>query len=211
MIEINLLPEELRKTQKKKERKSVDVSKIPVKKIATIAIIAFFTLQLLAAMTLILKKGTLKKLNSVLAELEPKYKAAQSLKLGIQQLNGKLSAINELTSKSILWSKKMADLSSAITDGVWLNELLLQDEKGPPKQQSMMLKGSAVSFPKGEEAAVLANFINSLKSSKDFFEDFSDIKLESSQIRKVGDYEVMDFGIICYFKSGRSYFDRPQK
>ena len=126
-------------------------------------------------------------------------------------LNDKLSAINELTSKSILWSKKMSDLSSAIAEGVWLSELTLHDGKGPKNEQAMLLKGSVVSYPEREEAAVIGSFINSLKSNKGFFEDFKDVKLESSRMRRIAGLEVMDFTIICYFKSGRSYFDKHKR
>jgi len=129
----------------------------------------------------------------------------------MQLLNGKLSAINELTSKSILWSKKMSDLSAAITEGVWLSELSLHDEKGPKNEQAMLLKGSVFSYTEGEEAAIIGSFINSLKYNKGFFEDFKDIKLESSRMRSIAELEVMDFSIICYFKGGRSYFDKHKR
>lgn len=208
MLEINLLPEELRKKSVQKEgARAVDVTKIPIRLIAVIAIAAFIGIQLLAAGVLVFKKGTLNRLDKSLAKLEPEYKVAQSLKLKMRLLSNNLSAINELTSKSILWSKKMLDLSSTMTEGVWLSELSLQDKKG---RQAMVLHGSAVSYPEREEAALIGNFINSLKSNLYFFEDFEDLQLESSQMRKTADMEVMDFVITCYFKKGRSYFDRSE-
>ncbi len=211
MIEINLLPEELKVEKKKAESQRIDISKIPIKNIIIITTAVFIVSQIVAATTLLIKKNSLKKLNRLIKELEPRYNTALSLKSDIQQLGGKLSAINELTSKSILWSKKMADLSSAITEGIWLSELTLQDKKGPKGQQAMLLKGSAVSYPEGEEAAIIGEFIKSLKSNKGFFEDFEDVKLESSRIRKIKELEVMDFTIICYFKSGRRYFDKAKR
>lgn len=214
MIEINLLPEEFRKQQKKSQARQISVSsmsKLPVRRIALITVAAFIGLQLFASMIFFAKKISLKNLDRRLAVLEPKYKVAQTLKLNITQLNNKLAAINELTSKSILWSKKMADLSSAATEGVWLMELSLQDEKEPSKQQALIMKGNAVSYPQGEEAAVIGNFINSLKSNDGFFEDFQDIKLESSQIRKIGELDVMDFTLSCYFKPGRSYYEKSSR
>jgi len=212
MIEINLLPEELRTQKKKKEPlREVSASKLSLSLIAIIAIVIFVALQGLAAMALFYKKGSLERLEQQLKKLKPKYKTAKSLKTEKRELNSKLSAINELTSKSILWSKKMSDLSSAITEGVWLKELSLLDKKGPRKQQAMLLNGSVVSYPERNEAAIIGNFINSLKSNEDFFEDFEDIKLESSQMKKIADLDVMDFKIICYFKKGRSYFDKLKK
>lgn len=211
MIEINLLPEELRKQPKKNEFPQISISKLPLRRIAIIAIVAFVVLQLLAATALFFKKNSLKKLNRRIAELETTYKIAKSYKIDMQGLNDKVSAINELTSKSILWSKKMSDLSAAITDGVWLKELSLHDEKGPKNEQAMLLKGSVFSYTEGEEAAMIGSFINSLKSNKGFFEDFSDIRLESSRMRSIAELEVMDFTIICYFKGGRSYFDKHKR
>lgn len=225
MIEINLLPEDLRVRQKNKETKQIDISRIPLKQIVIIAIAIFVVLQILAATTLFLKRNSFKKLDQRLKALEPQYKIAQSLKFDARRLNSRLSAVNELTSKSILWSKKLSDLSSAITDGIWLHELSLKDEEGqkarqampadkqaqPSGRQAMLLKGSAVSYPGGEETALIGSFINSLKSNQDFFEDFEDIKLKSSQMRRIVELEVMDFTIICYFRSGRRYFDKTKR
>ena len=210
MIEINLLPEEMRKEQKT-EIQQIDLSRLPLKNIIIIVIAALVVLQIIAATVLFIKRNSLKQLDRSLKELEPKHKIALSLKSDAQKLSSRLSTINELTSKSTLWSKKMADLSSAITEGIWLGELSLHDKKGPKKQQAMLLKGSAVSQSGGEETAMIGSFINSLKSHKGFFEDFEDIKLESSRMREIKELEVMDFTIICYFKSGRRYFDKAKR
>lgn len=207
MIEINLLPEELKKQQAKKEPRQIKVSELPIKLIIAVSITVFIFIQILSAMVFVIKSNSLNGLNKRFGQLESDYKVAQALKLQMRQLNNKLTAINELTSKSIMWSKKMYDLSKATSDGVWLSELKLLAEKGAKKQQAMLLEGSVVSHPRGEEAALIGAFINSLKSNKDFFDDFEEIKLESSQMRKIAGLDVMDFKIICFFKKGKIYFD----
>ena len=211
MIEINLLPDELKKQHRKKEPMEIDVSRIPWRLIGIICVVALIALQALGGLLLAVKTNSLKGLDIKLQELDPNYKVAQSLKLEMRQLNSKLSAINELTSKSIIWSKKMSDLSQVVTEGIWLNELALLTSQGPKNEQTMLLTGSAISYPEGEEAAILANFINSLKSHLGFFESFQDIQLDSSQMRKIGTVDVMDFKIICFFNKGRSYFDKSKR
>ncbi|MFH0731899.1 MAG: hypothetical protein V2A72_03130 [Candidatus Omnitrophota bacterium] len=212
MIEINLLPEELRKNKKpKKEVLNLKSANLPWKAIAITIAVVFIASQLLAAQILFFKKGTLKKTELLIKDTEPKYKMAQSLKSEIKQLNSKLSAVNELTSKSILWSKKMSDLSSAVIEGVWLKELSLQQKKGVKTQEVLLLIGSVASRSPGEEAAIIANFINSLRSNGGFYDDFIDIKLESSQMTKIGVLDVMNFKIVCYFKEGRGSFFESKK
>jgi hypothetical protein len=75
-------------------------------------------------------------------------------------------------------------------------------------KQILILKGSAVSPTSEEETALVGKFIESLRNNKDFYGDFEDIKLSSIQRKKTGSMEVMDFTIICYFKSGRRYFEK---
>lgn len=211
MIEINLLPDGLRKTQKKKNTQKVNLSDLPLKNIAIAAVAMFVLFQIFASLVLLKKSATLKRLNKEIKKLDLDYAIAQSLKKDQAQLRGKLAAINELTLKSILWSKKLYDLSGATTEGIWLKELSLSEGREDPNQQIMVLKGSAVSQPLGEETALIGNFINSLKSSKGFFDDFTSIKLKSSRIKKLKDLEVMDFTVSCYFKPGRIYFDKPKR
>ena len=218
MIKINLLPEELRKEEKKVNTHQISLSKIPLKRVAIIASALFLLLHALGATTLLLKKNSLEKLNIHIKELEPKYDIAQALKLNVRQMNGKLTAIHELASESILWSKKMSDLNLATTDGVWLSELSLQNKGGSnirgtrvAGKRVMVLKGSAASQSEGGEAAIIGNFINSLRSHKGFFSDFEDIKLESSKMRQLGEAGVMDFSIICYFNSKKDNLGKSNK
>ena len=111
-----------------------------------------------------------------------------------------------------------------MTDGVWLNSLYLsieapdadammmqdfsQPQVIPPEIQTLVLKGTAVSPSPGEETAVVGKFIESLRDNKDFFADFQDIKVTTIERKKLGQIEVMDFTIVCYFKEGRRYFEK---
>ena len=207
MISINLLPEEMRKTKKVKKKSQANLSALPLKKIIIIAVTLVVLFQVSGGLILYKKGNTLKKLEKEIKFFDSDYKVAQTLKAEMNELKGKLSAINDLTSNSILWSEKMFDLSFAMTEGIWLNSLSLSDRKGTKGDQVMVLSATAVSEVKGGEAALIGAFISSLKTKGTFFGDFKDVKLESSLIRQIVDLDVMDFKVLCYFNSGRSYFD----
>ena len=112
MIKINLLPEELRRQRvtdkggRPAAYKITAENQAKIKLIAVVAVLLYVFLHILAAGTLFLKKNSLNRLSQRLTDLEPKYMSAQSLKSDMLRLKGRLSAINELTSKSILWSKE---------------------------------------------------------------------------------------------------------
>jgi Tfp pilus assembly protein PilN len=166
------------------------------------------------------------RLNKELAALGPQQKESEELKAHLSSLNKKFAMVNSLTSSSLLWSKKLYDLSESMIDGVWLTSLSLASEtqaqpvsfpsqpgavmQQPAANEMMVLQGCAVSSAQGEEAAIVGKFINSLKSHKGFSADFDDIKLASIQRKAMGKTEAMEFTIICYFKRGRSYFERPE-
>ena len=223
MIEFNLLPGDFKVVHKSRSSVKIKLPKIaPVPFIIGIISVILIA-QVILGLVAVIQRNRLTNINKEIVKIAPQEEAALGLKKEAGELSGRLSVIETLTSGSIIWSKKLSDLSDAMIDGVWLTSLSLNIEvpqqraapaygqnapAQPLPQQTMVLKGSAVSSSPGEETAIVGKFIDSLKNNKGFFEDFEDIKLSSIQRRKVGDIEVMDFTILCYFKSGRSYFEK---
>jgi hypothetical protein len=237
MIELNLLPEDLKLIYKRKTQRAVKlpVIKINMKPIVIGMAAVFITLHLGLGLLAILQKHNLSKLNGKIETIAAREKTAEVLKKEVDKLSRKLSIMDSLTGSSLLWSKKLYDLSEAMIEGVWLSSLYLNTEmpehgsvvsavpqpaakkvatagaavqQQPAIREIMVLEGSAISFTPGEETAIVGKFIKSLKDHNGFFSCFDDIKLSSIKGRKLGDIDVMDFVIICYFKQGRSYFEK---
>jgi len=227
MIEVNLLPSDL-KTVRKKSKSAI---KIKLPKIAPtpliIGIISFLLFcQVAFGLLAFTQRRRLLKVSKELTNTSSQGQIAVALKTEVDELSSKFSVIETLTSGSMVWSEKMSDLSKSMIDGVWLTSLYLQLQTpegmaaaNTPSisygksavaspSQVLILKGSAVSSSSGEETAIVGKFIESLRKNKDFFKDFSDIKLSSIESRKLGEVDVMDFTIVCYFKPDRSYFEK---
>jgi Tfp pilus assembly protein PilN len=215
MIEINLLPEELKKKKKKVELPNV--SFLPV---ITVLIGIIIMVHLLLVLSINLKTRSLKRLEKKWQEIAPENKRADKLKHEIGGMRARIQAIDNLIKGRINWAKKLSDLSDAMIPGIWLNRLWLEKklmlsesesesgrgvrEQDGEGQESIVLKtlhlnGSVIATG-GEETAAIGRFIRSLKDSKGFFADFKDIESVSIQRTRLEDIEVMEFELLCYFK-----------
>lgn len=212
MIEINLLPEELRKKKSpfgKIDLSGVDLKSIPLVPIASAAVAVLIGVEaIVLGLNLYYKMrvGSLtKKYESVL----PGKREADELKARRDAINKKLGAIDDLMGKRFSWAKKLNDLSDAVTPGIWLSELDYNEQampdasspQGRPAGIPGMLVLSGYAAGAGEQgAALVGKFIKSLKDNGAFFSDFSDVALVAVKSDKVDNQEVMSFRINCVFK-----------
>jgi hypothetical protein len=225
MIEINLLPEEMRKRKRaepKIDMSAIDLGKLPLKKIVVFALLIAAAAQvLLVAFGLLcgLIAGSYKKSYDRIA---PQRREAEKLSAGIKKMSKKVSAIDELMVKRFSWAAKLNELSDSITPGIWLTQLDYEEkltERPKAGQQlsarksesqaqgatekvmarSLLISGASQSM--GEEGtALIGRFIKSLKSNASFYSDFSDIELGSIKREHLAGQEVMTFKITCIFK-----------
>jgi hypothetical protein len=221
VLELNLMPKDLQAPQRKTKASSVDF-KLP--KIAPIPVIIgiisiMIASQLILGLVAFRQKRTLSSIGKTASEIISQKNMALVLKKEADELSGRFAVIEGLMQGSLVWSKKLYDLSNSMIDGIWLTSLSLNIEspKGARLQpgndadrQTMVITGMAVASGDREETAVVGRFIDSLKGNEDFFRDFDDIKLSSIQRENYGNAEAMSFSIVCYFKQDRSYFERLQ-
>lgn len=228
MIELNLLPENMRIARKKKPSVKFNMPQVPMLPVVIGAASLVLLIHLIIGITAFSLNYRLKCLNSSLKKASPQEETAISLKKEADMLSRKLRVIDSLSSTSLIWSKKLSDLNRAMTESIWLTSLYLDERKTDKRssfissatkrrggseskaRQMLVLKGSAYSLTPAGETAVIGKFIESLKKNQGFFMDFEDIELSSTQRKQLGETEVMDFIIECYFKSGRRYFDKLQ-
>lgn len=226
MIEINLLPEELRK--KKRQAASTGISQINLKnlpflKIAAIAISGLVAIQLIIFIVGLIYGTNYSMLEKNYKEILPRKQETEKLRLQVDNMSKKVFAIDELMVKRFSWTKKLSDLSDSMTPGTWLTELgyyeklgeiskpakisLLQKKPGvevaPPVEKVVLryLTISGMASSMGEEGtALIGRFMKSLKSNSEFYSDLSDIELGTITREKVDEQEVMKFTITCLFK-----------
>lgn len=186
MIEINLLPEQLRKKRMRLFEPDRMIFIIGASLIG-IMVILFLGTNLIIGINF--RRGFILK-----AKLESIKKEAGEAELLNQELNlfkQKIGIIDELMSRRFLWAKKLNQLSDLVSPGIWLTDFFFDP------QQSMRISGSVVS-KKGEEMAFVAKFMKNLKEDSSFFAGFKDIELEGIQRRIVQNIEVVDFTLVLH-------------
>jgi len=208
MIEINLLPEEMKKKESPFAKLSIsffNIQKLPLLSIAAGFAGLLVILQVLVLVIGLYAKFSLASLTKRYDAITPKKKEADALKAKNDAITKRVSAIDELMGKRFSWAKKLNALSDSMTPGIWLKELDY-DERSAAKAGKaagmpgrLIINGYAAGI--GEQGATLVGrFIKSLKESQAFYADFSDIELVSVKSDKVESQEVMIFKISCVFK-----------
>jgi len=223
VVEINLLPDEMKK--KKRSAPRIDVSavalpKIPFMNMAIMAFGALLAVQVALFLIGVVSGATFKNLEAKYKVILPEKVETEKLRSQVDRTNKKVSAIDELMVKRFSWAKKLNSLSDCLTPGIWLTELEY-DEKlsSAPKAANadsakkksfqaadsvvsryLILSGAASSM--GEDGtALIGRFIKSLKDDPEFYSDFKDIELGTIRREKMEDQEVMTFKITCFFKA----------
>lgn len=185
MIEINLLPEELK--SKIASRKKLAIKVAPNKALYALPVI--FTLVLLLHILLLaqstLTAGRYRSFSSQWNALETQRKELAEFKKEYGVFSEASQAIQQLIKKRILWSRKLNKLSLNLPPGVWFREFSF-------KGQECDLQASSISL-QADEMNIINRFAQALKSDPEFFEDFENLKLGSVQKRKIATYEVTDF------------------
>jgi len=219
MIELNLLPQELRKRKKK-----IELPEIPIIPIALSFVGALAVVQIVLMLFIFGMNKQLVSCESTWKELAPKKAKFDKVKKEIALTMQKTTAIDSLIKERFNWAEFLNELSNSVTGNIWLTKFsyikgpavkakktsriklskkakqALKTKQSESKNlRSLKLFGSASG--KGEEGtAHIARFIRSLKENKDFFKHFSDIELVSIKKGSVAGQNVMDFEIMCSFK-----------
>lgn len=193
MIEINLLPEELRKKEGLRLPKEFYI--------IGVGVLSFLiVLHATTGMIIKWKRYRVVKLTQRWAKLAPLRKSVDVIRQETADLDKRAGGIDRLMVRRFLWSEKLNQLSNLVIPGIWIRTLSLNPS--PPSKNlplTLNLKGSVVSR-QGEEMAIVGKFITNLKNDRDFSGDFKNIELKSIQRRGIRGTEVMDFVLVCHFK-----------
>jgi len=193
MIEINLLPQELRKEKKRINIKIPELPRTNLFKAAVGILCALILIHMFLAGIFVIKKIRLSILTRRWEKIGPTKEQIDTLKKDMNFMENKLRTVEQLTTKTkIIWSEKFNEISNLIPNGVWLRKIFVSG-------QNLEIEGSAVS-KKGEEMILVGKFTNNLKKEDRFYSDFADIEVKSIQRRKIGLVEVVDFVIFASLK-----------
>ncbi len=201
MIEINLLPAEL----KKKEAVGFKLPDIPTARIFITAVILLFAFQMIVSLFAFYQRVEALSVNVTIASLKKENSEILRQKTQALMAQNRLKEIQVLTRRDYYWSSLLAELTRSMTRGVWLREFSTNEKNmGSDKASAryLSLKGSAIG--QGQETAYIGKFVKALKENKLFAELFSQVELTNINQRKIYEYDVYDFEIMCVFKSQRT-------
>jgi Tfp pilus assembly protein PilN len=222
MVEINLLPEELKKSRRaapKIDVSSINLEKVPMLNIAVAAAVVLVVAQIAVFLFGLIFGAVYGSYENRYEAIAPARQEAEKLRSDISTMSKKITAIDELMVKRFSWAKKLNDLSDCVTPGIWLTHLEY-DEKITEKPRAtnsqraregsqamekvtekyLVMTGAASSM--GEEGtALIGRFIEKLKQNPSFYSDFSDIELGNIKREQANGQEIMTFKITCLFKN----------
>ncbi|MFC1548986.1 PilN domain-containing protein [Candidatus Omnitrophota bacterium] len=216
MIELNLLPKELRR--KRKRRKAAELPKIPMLPIA-VGVIAVLLLTHVALM--ILARGN-RKLAEELAtkwdEMQPQREKTDGIAKEINALQKRIDAIRKIAKPDLDWARLLGGLNQAVISNVWLSEFSIataRQERGKKqvKEIPLSLDLNGYALGKSETAmSTVGRFMESLKRNKNFFGYFEEIELQNIRNAMISGEEVMMFKLICKFKGTKPpAAEKPKK
>lgn len=226
MIEINLLPD---RPEKKGSRfgkidlSGLKLSKVPVLKAAAAVAAVLAVLHAALFFIGIFSASKFNLVSRKYGEILPAKLEADALKARRDDMNKRVSAIDELMVKRYIWSRKLNSLSGSVTPGIWLaeidyNETLVErpqaggiasgvKEKPCPVPDApemavlryLTISGYASSM--GEQGtALVGKFMKNLEDNSGFSSDISKIELKSIASERISDQEVMSFKVSCLLK-----------
>ena len=181
MIEINLLPEELRK----REPFKFNLSGNYLKNIALPAIVIFILVNALIPLLIISKSVMLKQVKSYFLSIQPQVKQIDEISLQVHRFKAQDDVFSRLIKARLTTAVKLSAISDCLSQGVWLSELWFSKD-------ILEIKGSCVSA-EAQEMAQIGKFLNALKADKQIGASFIRLELASVQRRKLGATEVVDF------------------
>ena len=209
MIEINLLPQELRK----KEALRLVIPNIFNRRfVVTLAGVLLTAHAVLGALTVYqtTQRGrTQNQVDSLRELMEETIGRKSEIKAGRERLD----QIERMTERQFSWAKLLNVLSDSVPKGLWLRSFTVEEEMGaaaggrqpaspaPAKVHVLKLEGSVVG--NGQETAVIGRFIKSLKEDAYFSLVFDEVEFFNITQRRIKSFSVYDFAIVCVFKNGK--------
>lgn len=219
MIEINLLPQELRK----KEVTRLAIPNIFNRQFIVTAIAMFLAAHGLLGAAVIYQNVQWGSARHRIVFLKKSVEETSRRKLEVKAAQERIDQIEQATQRKFSWARLLNALSDSVPKGLWLRSFVVTEEtqttaapkaeksahkKAPAavspaeqKLKALKLEGSVVG--NGQETATISRFIKALKEDAYFNSVFSEVEFFNITQRKIKSFDVYDFVIICLFKKGK--------
>jgi hypothetical protein len=208
MIELNLLPKELRK--KKKKTATTAIPEIPVLPVVIGVVVVLIIVHLLLLFRIGSNRKLSVKLKDKWEQMAPQKESADAFFYEFNNLQKRVEAVRKIAKPDLSWTRLLNGLNQAMIPNVWLSEFKLTfGEKGGKlkgsKDQPASLNLTGYAVGKSEVAMpTVGKFMESLKRNKDFSDYFEEIELEDIRNFVISGEEVMMFRLDCHFKTIKS-------
>lgn len=116
------------------------------------------------------------------------------------KLIAKLTFLKNVMDGKIYWTKKLNAVPLYLPDGCWLTEIYFKEEikDGKKITRQMKLKGEIAEGK--NEFELVGKFAEGLRADKSFFEGFNELKLDSIQKEKRGEFTLGKFELSAFPK-----------
>ena len=190
MININLIPEQLRK-KSKGALFSTEAFNIPrealIGLIGGLAVI-LICVHAILQVTIFIKFFQHAQQKKQWDAISPQKQRVDVVLNELRSLQNKIKAVEQITTGGrISWAEKLNDISDSLPKGIWLTKLSLGEK-------ILLIDGCVVSRDKGEISSV-GHFVSELKKRKGFMQGVQNkhIEVGSIQKRKIQTVELADF------------------
>jgi hypothetical protein len=195
MIDINLVPENLRK-RRKSELLSGGVFGVPKEVMVGIGggvIALLLAIDVLFFLGKVVKFIHYQHVKGKWEAILPDKTNTDAIKKELQDLQKEVKSMKDIMEgHNAVWSRKLNAISAGLPKGIWLRKLTLNDKQ-------FFLEGTTVS----KEANGMINvgdFVTNLKQEEEFMKNFESIEVDNIQRRKNETLEVADFTILARIK-----------
>lgn len=199
MIELNLLPKELRKKEKR-EIPKVNVMPIAIGVMATLVVVHIILMVFVS-----INNSKIKKLKSEWDKIQPLKAKTELMATQTTDLERRLTAMKRIADPPIDWPRILSGLNKSVVPTIWLYDFSPVSRQGQlglasgGTPQNLVISG--YDLGESEEAtSSVGKFISNLKKDPDFSEFFTAIELEVINSRIISGQNVMMFKLNCTFK-----------
>lgn len=133
-----------------------------------------------------------KILTKIVGDREEATKASHkidSLNLLLGNLQERYKLYTQLSSRKILWYKKLIELQEVLPDEMWIRDFYFDISQG-----KLSLQASLINLTNKNLTSFLGKFVNDLKFTP-FFKGFKEVLLSRVRRRTQEEFEIMDFNL----------------
>ena len=195
MIDLNLIPENLRKKHRGSLLSPQALNLPPEATIGAIGgIMILLVIVQLALFFLSFSKSSEKRhLEAQWQKILPDKQKADGVINQMRSLQGKIATVGKITTaKRILVAPKLNAISDSIPRGIWLSRVMLEDG-------ILVVDGVTVS-KMADETSNVTNFLAGLKKHEQFMTRVASLEMGPVQHKQLQNVEVADFSITTRLK-----------